>query len=106
MYYEGKKQDGSYPIIGVNTWLAEEEEQVQPELMRSTEEEKKLQLVSLASFHKNHSDRSKEDLQKLKKIALSGGNVFEELMNTVQTCSLGQISSALYEVGGSYRRSM
>jgi len=94
------------PIIGVNTFLSEETEYYHGELMRSTDDEKTRQIESLAAFHSLHVSEAPSALDKLRKVALKSGNVFAELMETVKTCSLGQITGALYEVGGSYRRNM
>lgn len=109
LYYETKKHNGELPIIGVNTYLPDqrnEEEEKEIDLIRSSTEEKDNQIKSLNSFW--HRNRSESDvaLQKLIKVAREGGNVFEELMETVKCSSLGQISRALYEVGGQYRRNM
>jgi isobutyryl-CoA mutase len=76
------------------------------ELARSTEEEKQSQLKRLAEFQTRHSKEAPKALEKLKRIVIENGNVFAELMNTVRVCSLGQITKALFEVGGEYRRSM
>ncbi|HNA80572.1 MAG TPA: methylmalonyl-CoA mutase family protein, partial [Turneriella sp.] len=92
--------------IGVNTFLSEETEYYHGELMRSTDDEKQRQIDSLNQFNAFHAEESKTALDKLRKVALRSGNVFAELMETVKTCSLGQITGALYEVGGSYRRNM
>ncbi len=109
MEYEAKKDDGSLPVVGVNTFLAEGREfaeTVEAELIRSTDAEKRQQIESLAAFHQRHADRSPACLERLQDVARTRGNVFEELMETVKHCSLGQISDALYRVGGEYRRSM
>ncbi len=108
MLYEMKKHDGSYPIIGVNTFRNPQGETMptQLELARSTEEEKQRQLERLAEFHRQHGNTSAIALERLKRAALAGDNVFEVLMDVVRHCSLGQITAALYEVGGRYRRSM
>ncbi len=109
MEYEAKKHDGSLPVVGVNTFLAEGQEHaetVEAELIRSTDEEKRQQIESLASFHRRHAGHSEACLERLQDVARRRGNVFEELMETVKHCSLGQISDALYRVGGEYRRSM
>ena len=76
------------------------------ELARATEAEKAYQLSRLADFHNRHADESPAALKQLQQAALSGGNIFAELMEAVKTCSLGQITGALYEVGGKYRRNM
>lgn len=108
LYYETKKHTGELPIIGVNTFLKEgvEEEQKPIELIRSTEEEKKQQIDNLEAFWKRNEDRSPAAIERLKEVARNNGNLFEELMETVKVASLGQISHALYEVGGQYRRNM
>ena len=109
LHYEGKKHDGSLPLIGVNTFLPEEgqEEQVNElELMRSTEGEKQDQIDALRNFQTIHSEKFNEELIQLKDVARNRDNVFEQLIESVKTASLGQISSALYEVGGEYRRNM
>ena len=106
LYYEKLKSSGELPIIGVNTFLSEETEYYHGELMRSTDDEKKRQIESLERFHTFHAAESKAALDSLRRVALKSGNVFAELMETVKSCSLGQITSTLYEVGGSYRRNM
>ena len=106
LYYEKLKSSGELPIIGVNTFLSEETEYYHGELMRSTDDEKKRQIESLERFHTFHAAESKTALDSLRRVALKSGNVFAELMETVKHCSLGQITSTLYEVGGSYRRNM
>lgn len=110
MYYEMKKHSGELPIIGVNTYLnpnaAVEEEIESLQLARASYEEKQLQLENLRKFHEQHKDEVEEALARLKHVAVSGGNIFAELMETVKVASLGQITKALYEVGGQYRRNM
>ncbi len=107
LYYEHKKHDGSHPIIGVNTFLkASDEPFVEPELARATEAEKQSQLERLRDFHARHADTAPESLDRLKAAAVRGENVFSELMQTVRHCSLGQITDALFQVGGKYRRNM
>ena len=108
LYYEHRKHDGSYPIVGVNVFRNPHGETVPPklELARSTDEEKESQLARLADFHALHADGAPAALARLKQTVIDNGNVFEELMNTVRVCSLGQITNALFEVGGQYRRSM
>ncbi len=108
MFYEHKKHDGSYPIIGVNTFRNPHGDAVPEtlELARSTDEEKQSQLKRLADFHTKHASAAPAALAKLKQTAINGGNVFAELMEAVKVCSLGQITDALFEVGGQYRRSM
>ncbi|MEH7379433.1 fused isobutyryl-CoA mutase/GTPase IcmF [Bacillus sp. JJ1533] len=110
MYYEMKKHTGELPIIGVNTYLnpnpPTEEELDNIELARATKEEKELQIKNLHDFQERNKDKIEEALKKLKQVAVNNGNIFAELMETVQVASLGQITQALYEVGGQYRRNM
>ncbi len=108
LYYEHKKHDGSYPIIGVNTFRNPDGDPTPQklELARSTTDEKESQLKRLADFHRRHGRDAPAALERLKKTVIENGNVFAELMNAVRVCSLGQITSALFEVGGQYRRSM
>jgi methylmalonyl-CoA mutase len=106
--YEHRKHDGSYPIVGVNTFRNPHGDAVPQklELARSTEEEKESQLRRLSDFHARHAAEAPAALERLKRTVIDDGNVFEELMNTVRVCSLGQITNALFDVGGQYRRSM
>ena len=109
LYYETKKHDGSLPIIGVNTFLSGAdavEEHKGAELIRSTEAEKQDQVSAVRAFQARNAERSPAALSRLQRVAASGGNVFAELMEAVKICSLGQISRALYQVGGQYRRNM
>ena len=106
MRYESLKQSGELPIVGVNTYLGSSEEESPEELMRSTEKEKEAQLSSLEKFKKIHHGQKELVLKKLKTSLIEGKNGFAELMDTVKYCSLGEVSQALYEIGGSYRRSM
>lgn len=109
MYYEMKKHNGELPIIGVNTYMNPNpptDEEFNMQLARATKEEKEQQITNLNEFKNRHADRSAAALRQLQETALNGGNVFEELMRTVKVASLGQITSALYEVGGKYRRNM
>ncbi|MGV3530012.1 MAG: methylmalonyl-CoA mutase family protein [Flavisolibacter sp.] len=108
LVYEHQKHTGELPIVGVNTFLNKNgSPTVLPnEVIRSTKEEKEQQIQNLQAFWKRNESRSAEALAKLKQVAISNGNLFEELMETVKYCSLGQITHALYEVGGQYRRSM
>jgi methylmalonyl-CoA mutase len=110
MYYEYLKHSGEYPIIGVNTFRNPDVDYTAAnanlELARASDEEKDEQLARLKSFHERHAEKAPEALKNLQKTALAGGNLFEELMQTVRSCSLGQITTALYEVGGKYRRNM
>ena len=108
MLYEHRKHDGSLPIIGVNTFTNPSdnvEEQV-IELARSTTEEKESQIARLEAFKKNNADEAVAAIDRLKAVAMANGNVFAELVEAVQHCSLGQITDALFEVGGEYRRNM
>lgn len=111
MLYEMRKHSGEIPIVGVNTFLAadhddDDDEHVKIELIRSTDDEKKVQLENLAIFKKQHLDESKIALESLRRVALSGENIFAELMQTVRYASLGEITNMLYTVGGQYRRAM
>ncbi|KAA3631771.1 MAG: methylmalonyl-CoA mutase [Proteobacteria bacterium] len=107
MRYEHRKHDGSYPIIGVNTYLNESDEPpIEPELSRASEEEKQGQLRRLREFHDRNAEVSEAYLDRLMAAAVRGENVFAELMDTVRHCSLGQITEALFQVGGKYRRNM
>jgi methylmalonyl-CoA mutase len=108
LYYETLKHNGELPIIGVNTFLNpnSSEEDYEIELARATEEEKVQQINNLRDFQERHKDVTNVALQRLKEVARSGGNIFAELMETVKVASLGQITGALYEVGGQYRRNM
>jgi methylmalonyl-CoA mutase len=108
MYYEQLKHSGELPIIGVNTFLnpnpPEFERKV--ELARATKQEKEECIARLRVFQERHDLQATAALERLKRVALRGENIFDELMRTVVHCSLGQISQALYEVGGQYRRNM
>ena len=108
LHYEMKKHDGSLPIIGVNTFLNPDADAQVPtvELARSSEDEKVGQISRLRDFQARHAAESGPALARLKQVAIEGGNVFAELVNAVKICSLGQITQALFEVGGQYRRSM
>ncbi|HKK47290.1 MAG TPA: methylmalonyl-CoA mutase family protein [Balneolaceae bacterium] len=111
LHYESMKHSGELPIIGVNTFEREdgeggEEEEHEIDLIRSTKEEKEQQIENLEAFWKRHEDEAEAALDRLKKVARNNGNTFRELMETVKVASLGQISKALYEVGGQYRRNM
>ena len=110
LLYEHRKHDGSLPIVGVNTYrnesggMASDNESM--ELRRATTEEKAGQIEALRRFQEKTADQTDVALQRLKQVALEGGNIFSELMSTVRVASLGQVTHALYEVGGRYRRSM
>ena len=107
--YEQRKHDGSLPIIGVNTFLRDEPGEAGATtipLARSTEEEKEGQIRRLAEFQRRHADDTPKMLERLREAVMDGENVFEVLMDAVRCCSLGQITDALFEVGGQYRRNM
>lgn len=107
LYYEHRKHDGSYPIIGVNTFLNPKGSmQVEIELARSSEEEKQSQIKRLRDFQQKNEAAAPAMLRRLQETAVSGGNIFAVLVDAVRVCSLGQITSALYKVGGQYRRNM
>ncbi|OQP51148.1 methylmalonyl-CoA mutase [Niastella yeongjuensis] len=108
LYYESLKHSGELPIIGVNTFLNKKgSPTVLPgEVIRSTTEEKEQQIQNLQAFCKRNENQSADRLARLKQVAINNGNLFEELMETVKYCSLGQITHALFEVGGQYRRNM
>ncbi len=108
MHYEMLKHTGELPIIGVNTFRNPHGDAVHDklELARSTDEEKQSQLKRLADFHARHANESPAMLNRLQQAVMDNKNVFEVLMDAVRVCSLGQITNALFEVGGQYRRNM
>ncbi len=108
LYYEMQKHTGEYPIIGVNTFLSSEGSPtiIPKEVIRSTKEEKEYQIKMLEQLHDFQSDKAPELLKELQKTAIQNENIFESLMEVSKYCSLGQITNALYEVGGQYRRNM
>ncbi len=108
MHYEMLKHTGEYPIVGVNTFRHPGGGAVpqQIELQRSTEQEKQGQLSRLADFHARHAREAPATLRRLQDAVIANGNVFEVLIDAVRVCSLGQITGALFEVGGQYRRNM
>jgi methylmalonyl-CoA mutase len=109
LYYESKKHDGSLPLIGVNTFLpkeGQEDEVHELELIRSSEGEKNDQIRNVRAFQATHAEERGSALDNLQAVARKRGNLFAELMETVKSSSLGQISAALYDVGGEYRRNM
>ncbi len=108
LYYETLKHNGEYPIVGVNTFLNKNGSPtiVPSEVIRATEAEKQYQIRELEDFQQRNADKSAELLRQLQLSAIAGENIFEELMEVCKYCSLGQISHALYEVGGQYRRNM
>lgn len=108
LYYETLKHSGEYPIIGVNTFLSPDGSPtvVPREVIRATVDEKEMQIKRLENLHAANEDKSTEALRSLQQVSMNNQNTFAELMETVKTCSLGQITHALYEVGGQYRRNM
>jgi methylmalonyl-CoA mutase len=108
MLYESKKANGELPIIGVNTFLGRDGSPIQVvrEVMRSSDDEKQAQIDGLAAHQRCHRDAASSALAALQQTALAGGNVFGALMDAAKVCSLGQMSGALYQVGGQYRRNM
>jgi methylmalonyl-CoA mutase len=108
MHYEMRKHTGELPIIGVNTFLNPHGDAVPQklELARSTDEEKQSQLTRLHAFQATHATQAPQTLERLQQAVIANANVFAVLMDAVRVCSLGQITNALFEVGGQYRRSM
>ena len=108
MHYEMLKHTGELPIVGVNTFRNPHGDTVQDklELARSTEEEKQSQLKRLQDFHARNAQQAPAMLKRLQQAVIDNRNVFEVLMDAVRVCSLGQITNALFEVGGQYRRNM
>lgn len=105
--YERKKHDGSLPIIGVNTFRnPRAEDEIEVELARATEDEKKSQLDRLADFQHRHHEEAQQALKSLREAATRGGNLFGVLVDAARVCSLGQITEAFFEVGGQYRRNV
>ena len=108
LYYETLKHNGEYPIIGVNTFLSSKGSPtiLPAEVIRATEEEKQWQLHTLEALKKRHAAKAEKGLQELRQAAIHNDNIFEKLMEVSKYCSLGQITAALFEVGGQYRRNM
>ena len=108
LYYETLKHTGEYPIIGVNTFLSSKGSPtiIPKEVIRATEEEKEGQIQTLTDLHKREEEASNVQLKSIQDVALRNGNIFEALMEACKVCSLGQITDALFEVGGQYRRNM
>ncbi len=108
LFYERRKHDGSYPIIGVNTFRNPHGSAAPEslELARSTDSEKQSQLERLARFHARHAAQAPQLLDRLRRTVIDNGNTFEVLMDAVRGCSLGEITHTLYDVGGRYRRNM
>jgi methylmalonyl-CoA mutase len=111
LYYEQKKHDGSLPLVGINTFqdpstLGDDWEPPPVELRRATPEEKHAQIAAVRRFQAAHAAEAPAALARLQAVAREGGNLFAELMSAVRVASLGQITGALYEVGGEYRRNV
>lgn len=108
LYYETLKHTGEFPIIGVNTFLSAQGSPtvIPSEVIRSTTEEKEFQIQTINNLWERSGEEGPKALKKLQQVAIRNGNIFEELMETVKWCSLGQITRALFEVGGQYRRNM
>jgi methylmalonyl-CoA mutase len=108
LFYESLKHSGAYPIVGVNTFLNQngKDNYENMQVIRADVQEKNQRLEELKAFKEKNAPKSELALAELKKVALNGGNIFEELLNTVQYATMGEISSLLYEIGGKYRRGM
>jgi methylmalonyl-CoA mutase len=109
MLYETLKHSGELPIVGVNTFSnphSHDDSLVETELIRSTDKEKDSQVKQVKCVQARYRGESDTALMRLRKVALENGNIFDEMMETVKVCTLGEISSALYEIGGQYRRSL
>lgn len=108
LYYETLKHTGEFPIIGVNTFLSSKGSPtiIPQEVIRATEEEKEYQITMLNALHTAKDDEVRKALRRIQQAAIQNENIFEELMSACKVCSLGQITSALFEVGGQYRRNM
>jgi methylmalonyl-CoA mutase len=111
LHYEHQKHSGELPLVGINTFVdpsteTDDWEPAAVELRRSTTAEKDDQIDRLNAFHAQHEGETEEAIRRLQAVATAGGNIFGELMNTVRVASLGQITTALYEVGGEYRRNL
>jgi len=108
LYYETLKHTGEYPIIGVNTYLSSKGSPtiIPGEVIRATTEEKEAQIQTLRHLHSFYSEEAAASLKTLQETAIKNQNIFEALMEATKYCSLGQITNALFEVGGQYRRNM
>jgi isobutyryl-CoA mutase len=108
LYYEQKKESGEYPVVGVNTFISKEGSpfEIPKELIRATTEAKDRQIANLRAFQARNAEAAAESLAALQRVAISGGNIFEQLIESAKVASLGEMSRALYEVGGQYRRNM
>ncbi|WP_373018659.1 methylmalonyl-CoA mutase family protein, partial [Muriicola sp.] len=105
---ETLKHNGEYPIVGVNTFLSSKGSPtiLPKEVIRATEEEKQTQLITLENLKKRNQEKSAQGLKELQEVAVHNENIFEKLMEVSKYCSLGQITQALFQVGGQYRRNM
>jgi methylmalonyl-CoA mutase len=108
LYYETLKHTGEFPIIGVNTFLSSKGSptMLPKEVIRATEEEKQYQIKMLAELQATKGDEAQEGIRKVQDAAINNRNMFEELMETCKHASLGQVTNALFQVGGQYRRNM
>jgi methylmalonyl-CoA mutase len=108
LYYETLKHSGEFPIIGVNTFLSSKGSPtvIPAEVIRATEEEKKFQIKTLENLHKANAKEVQKQLDAIQDAAIKNENLFDHLMEATKVCTLGQITSALFEVGGQYRRNM
>ncbi|MCB0737457.1 MAG: methylmalonyl-CoA mutase, partial [Bacteroidetes bacterium] len=108
LYYETLKHNGDFPIIGVNTFLSSKGSPtvIPGEVIRATQDEKEFQINTLKQLHSRNSDIAAEQLRHVQQVAIQNGNMFDALMEATKYCSLGQITHALFEVGGQYRRNM
>jgi methylmalonyl-CoA mutase len=108
LYYEQQKEAGAYPVVGVNTFISKEGSPfvIPHVLIRSTDEDKDRQIANVRAFQERNHEAGAHALEELQKTAISGGNIFSQLMETAKVASLGQMSNALYQVGGQYRRNM
>ena len=108
LHYEQQKEAGLYPVVGVNTFLSKEGSPfvVPHALIRSTDQDKERQIANVRAFKERNAEVAESALEQLQKTAVSGGNIFGQLMETAKVATLGQMSHALYEVGGQYRRNM
>jgi len=108
LYYEQEKESGSYPVVGVNTFISKAGSPfvIPQELIRSTDEDKKRQISNVRAFQDRNTETGRSALSSLQQAAIGGENIFAQLMETAKVASLGQMSNALYDVGGQYRRNM
>ena len=108
LYYETLKHTGEFPIIGVNTFLSSKGSPtvIPAEVIRATEEEKQFQIQTLENLHQAKAKEVENQIAIIQEAAIQNHNIFEKLMDAAKVCSLGQITSALFEVGGQYRRNM